>query len=91
VSKKNAVPFPLIKLHSGNFYHEIPANISYEMVIDWKLGSATREFINPVESFSVVGDMFKVANRNTDYVFSYPIKQIKRAFLVPMEYNQESN
>lgn len=81
--KKTANPFPQLNLKLPDFIHEVPEDHSFELVIEYKKGGMAREFIAPVHTFAIDGPYLRVTNRISPLRFSFEIKKIKSAYLVP--------
>lgn len=88
MSKKRGIPLPHLNLNQGDFKHEFNPELDgcdYEVAIEYKLGGVPRDFVSPLEEIGVIGDIFYAINQNLPYRYKYPIKHIKKAYLVPME------
>lgn len=86
MKSKQPCPFPQINLKGGDVFQEFDADgTQFELVIEYKRGNVPRDFINPVQSIEILGKMMHVTNTISEYRYKYPIVDIKRAFLIPME------
>lgn len=84
MKSKQACPFPQINL-KADVFQEFDGDVKFELVIEYKRGNVPRDFINPVSSIEILGNMMHVTNTISEYRYKYPISNIKRAFLIPME------
>lgn len=83
-SKKSAMP--TIDLTLTDFVHEIPEEMKFEIIIHWKKYGHEPESINPVKAFGINDGKLKIINRNLpDTAYTFYVKDVKRAFLIPME------
>lgn len=88
MKNKQPCPFPQINLKGGDVFQEFNVDedaTKFELVIEYKRGNVPRDFINPVSSIEIFGGILYVTNTISEYHYKYGIKDIKRAFLVPME------
>jgi len=84
-SSLSAMGIPELRLKGDEYFHEVPAHLNLELIVEWKLGTAPKEVIGPVRAFSLEDGHLKVVNRNIDLVYTHPVKQIHRAYLLPTD------
>lgn len=65
--------------------HQVPAEIDMELYIEFKKAGLPRDLINPVDIVATKDGELLVKNRRADYVYRYPIKEIRAAYFIPME------
>lgn len=83
-SKKSAIP--TINLKGDDFIHQVPDGSKFEIIVHWKGQGYEPESINPVKAFSLQDGKLKIINRNLpDTCYTFSVKEIKRAYLIPME------
>lgn len=82
-SKNNGIP--KIVLKGSDFFHKIPDEHDFEIIVVYKKKDLARDFVNPVESFEVVDGKLKITNRRNKYTYVYPIKDIRDAYLLPFQ------
>ena len=71
-----------IDLKGGDFLKEFPEEAGFELVLQFKLGSAALERISPLESVTVEGGFLKATNYLSEYRYKYQIKDLKHAVIV---------
>lgn len=74
---------PQLDLRVSDYLHEVPENLKLEMVVEWKQRDTEIETIGPLKAFAIEDGELKVVNRLVDIVYRFPIKQIKRAYMLP--------
>jgi len=84
MAKENKSGLPQINLGMGDFFHQVPESVNFEIMIVYKLGTAPNDFINPVDTFAVEGEYLVITNRLSEYTYRIQIKKLKAAYLVPM-------
>lgn len=75
---------PRINLEMGDFFHQVPELVNFEIMLVYKLGTAPNDFINPVDTFAVEGEYLVITNRISEYTYRIQIKKLKAAYLIPM-------
>lgn len=78
-----AAGIPELNLRVPDYVRVLPEEMVLEMFIEWKLKNSDKEIIGPLRAFSIEKGFLKVVNRNIDYIWSFPIEQIKRAYMLP--------
>lgn len=73
---------PQLNLKMGNFFHEVPDHVKFELVIEYKQAGVPRDYINPLESVAVQDGFLLVTNRISEYRYRYEIKKLKGAYLI---------
>lgn len=76
---------PTLDLSVGNYEHNVPDHLNLNMHIEWKLKGAEAEHVGPLKAFAIENGMLKVLNRNAPIVYNYPIAEVKRAYMMPIE------
>lgn len=75
---------PQLNLSMGDYFHKVPEHVNFEIMLVYKLGTAPKDFINPVDTFAVEGDHLVITNRISEYTYRIKIKKLKAAYLIPM-------
>lgn len=65
--------------------HKVPQEIDMELYIEFKKKGLPRDLINPVDVIVTNDGELLVKNRRAEYVYRYPIKDIRAAYFIPME------
>jgi hypothetical protein len=77
-----------IDLKQEDFIREIPENVKLELVVHFKGGNKYRpEYINPLKTLVKSKGKLKAVNRNNpDIAYTFDLKEVAKAFLIPMEF-----
>lgn len=76
---------PVLNLKVPDYVHQVPDEQKLDMIVEWKLGNTETETIGPIKAFAIEDGELKVVNRNINTVWRFPIKEIKRAYMLPCQ------